>query len=87
MESWIRIFKALGNEKRLRILVELSREREMPVHKIANRIDMGVKTTSKHLIILANLGFLRSRGKLGSVWYRLNPEAGDNLRRAIKLFT
>ena len=85
VKEWTKIFKGFSNENRLKILVILKKEKELPVHDISFRIGLGIKATSKHLIILANLGFLESHGKQGSVWYRLHPKMLKEIVHTMKM--
>ena len=86
MKEWTKVFKALANENRLKILRLLTRKRELPVKAISGYIDLGIKATSKHLIILANLNMLQSQGKLGSVWYTLHPSIRPEVHYIIHKF-
>ena len=86
LKEWTKMFKALGNETRLQIMRLLSIERELPVHAISARVNRGVKGVSKHLSILANIGFLQSHGKLGSVYYYLHPKLRKEVRHIITNF-
>ncbi|MFC1595161.1 ArsR/SmtB family transcription factor [Patescibacteria group bacterium] len=73
VKQWTRIFKALANENRIKIIKFLLREREMSVSEIAEEIDISIKWTSKNLIQLANVEILESMGKHGQVYYKINP--------------
>jgi ArsR family transcriptional regulator, arsenate/arsenite/antimonite-responsive transcriptional repressor len=53
-----RILKALANHRRLAILCFLKRHKEAPVGDIAEEIHLSLKSTSKHLTILAAAGML-----------------------------
>lgn len=80
LKVWTKMFKALANENRLKILYWLDREGELSVKAVSEKIGRGIKITSKHLNILSRIDFLESNGKLGSVWYSINPD----MRREIK---
>ena len=69
---WVKIFKALGNEGRLKILKMLLGGKEYTVSEIAKNINISLKSTSKHLIALCNLGFLENTGKQGRVYYKID---------------
>ena len=86
MKEWTKVFKALANENRLKILRLLAKKRELPVKAISQHIDLGIKATSKHLIILANLNMLQSQGKLGSVWYMLHPSIRPEVSHIVYKF-
>ena len=86
MKEWTKVFKALANENRLKILCLLARKRELPVKMISDRIGLGIKATSKHLIILANMNMLQSQGKMGSVWYTHHPFIRPEVHHIIHKF-
>lgn len=79
-KDWVKIFKALGNENRLKIIRLLWQKKELPVGEIADTIHLSVKSTSKHIAILKNIGFFEGEGKQNSVYYSLNPD----IHRTIK---
>lgn len=85
IKLWVKVFKALGNEGRLKILKLLLDGEERTVSEIKNEIEISLKATSKHLISLDNLGFLESSGKKGGVWYKIDlsghPKVKEILRR------
>ena len=85
IKLWVKIFKALGNEGRLKILKLLFDGKERTVTEIKDEIGISLKSTSKHLVSLDNLGFLESSGKKGGVWYKIDlsafPKVKDILRK------
>jgi DNA-binding transcriptional ArsR family regulator len=60
MKRWTQIFKALSNTNRVEIIKILSRHEKLPVSEIAEKLDISLKATSKHLIILHNLDVLNA---------------------------
>ncbi|MDP3784706.1 MAG: winged helix-turn-helix domain-containing protein [bacterium] len=72
IKTWVKTFKALGNEGRLKILKLLFDGKERTVTEIKDEIGISLKSTSKHLVSLDNLGFLESSGKRGRVWYKID---------------
>ena len=66
-----KIFKALANRRRLAILVNLKREREMTVGHIALRIKLSFTATSRHLVILERAGILEKEQRNKEVFYRI----------------
>lgn len=69
-----KIFKVFGNQRRIKILKLLKSNKELSVGEIARLIRLSVKSTSKHLSILLNIGLLENEGKKKSVYYRLNSK-------------
>ena len=86
VKRWSVIFKALGNVSRLKIINILAREPKMIVSHLAKEIDISLKSTSKHLIILKNLDILESVGKDGHVHYSLNQNPAADIKKALALF-
>src|SRR3989344_7085784 len=86
VKRWTQIFRAFGNPNRVLIVKILARGKRMGVSGIAKKLDISIKTTSKHLIILSNLDVLNSLGRHNHVFYELNPRAPADIREAIKLF-
>ncbi|MGB9609187.1 MAG: ArsR/SmtB family transcription factor [Patescibacteria group bacterium] len=56
-----KIFKSLGNERRLKILSLLLGEGPMSVSEISEKINFSLKSTSKHCIILDRAGLVEGR--------------------------
>ena len=86
MKRWTIVFKALANVNRLKIIALLASGKSMTVTEIAEELDISFKSTSKHLIMLKNLGVLDSTGKEGHVHYSLQRHAPPDIQKAIILF-
>jgi DNA-binding transcriptional ArsR family regulator len=86
MKRWTLIFKALSNINRLKIIKLLVKKRQLNVGEIAHEINISLNATSKHLIILSSLDILESEGKKGHVFYRLNPDLPQDLKKSTSLF-
>ena len=86
MKRWTIIFKALANVNRLKIIALLASGGSMIVSDIASEIDISFKSTSKHLIMLKNLGVLDSTGKEGHVHYSLQRNIPPDFRKTLTLF-
>jgi|GEM_PF-4127806 len=56
--NMVRIFKTLGNMKRVDILMLLAKGEAMSVSEMAEKIHLSVKSTSKHIAMLDREGFL-----------------------------
>lgn len=76
------VFSLLSTASRLRILDALCRG-EMSVNGLAGAIDMPQPTVSQHLNQLFRAGLLVRRKEGVQVFYRVDPNAQDFLRRAI----
>lgn len=83
-KDWVKIFKAFGNEKRLNILKLLWPDGELPVVEIGHKIRLSIKSTSKHLALLKNVGLIEGEGKKNSVYYRINPDLSYDIKNTLK---
>ncbi|WP_265822891.1 ArsR/SmtB family transcription factor [Geovibrio ferrireducens] len=75
MRSEIEVFKALGDENRVRIAMML-RERPMCVCEIDSVLDIALSTVSSHLKILKTSGIIRDKKDGRWVIYSINEENG-----------
>ena len=66
-----KILKALGNLRRLAIVVYLKRIREANVGTIAHEIELSFRSTSRHLILLERAKILTRDQRGLDVFYRL----------------
>lgn len=86
MQNWVKMFKLLGNENRLRILKLLTQHREISVRQISRKLDIREKLVSQHLVLLAHANFVQGKGKLASVYYALHPELRLEIRHILQKF-
>lgn len=86
MKRWTQIFKALANINRLKIIKLLSQARPMTVTDIAEEIEISLKGTSKHLILLHNLDILTATGRDGHVFYGFNDQAPADIKKILDVF-
>lgn len=86
MKRWSMIFKILGNINRLKIIKILNDNGGMYVSDIATKLEISLKSTSKHLILLSNLDVLEYKGQTGHVLYFMNPSMPADLTKVLKLF-
>ncbi len=76
MQKQARIFKALADETRLRILALLL-EGELCVCEIMAALELPQSTVSRHLAYLRNSGWVQGRRQGGWIYYCLS--AGDHV--------
>ena len=60
-KNLVKIFKAVGNERRLLILKHLFKVKELTVGQISELINLSFKSTSNHLSVLSNTDLIESR--------------------------
>jgi len=75
MEEFIRVFRALSDRTRLRILCILVR-RECCVFEVMLALRISQPRASRHLGVLKVAGFLKSRQKGSRVFYSLDDVMG-----------
>ena len=80
VRSASRLFKALGDETRLRIVALLSHG-ELCVCHLESALELTQSNTSRQLAVLKNAGVVEPRREGSWVYYRLAPQA-DELCRA-----
>ena len=71
-----RLYKALADETRLRILMAL-RLSELCVCQIIELFELAPSTISKHLAVLKDAALITSRKKGRWIYYQLNQEGKD----------
>jgi ArsR family transcriptional regulator len=78
MKAAAQIFRALGEETRLRIMALLVRGRELCVCDIVAALDLPQSSVSRHLAALRNAGLVDDRRQ--GIWmhYRVNREGTEH---------
>src|SRR5947209_395460 len=78
-----RMFKALGDDVRLRIVALLSHG-ELCVCHLEEALDLAQSNTSRHLAILRAAGVVAHRREDKWVYYRLAPQADEDCARHLR---
>jgi ArsR family transcriptional regulator, arsenate/arsenite/antimonite-responsive transcriptional repressor len=78
-----RLFRALGDATRLRIVALLSHGALCVCHLEA-ALDISQPNASRHLAILRNAGIVEARREGNWILYRLAPQADQQCRRQLK---
>lgn len=76
MKQFSRIYKALADETRLRILILLQEHGELCICDLMNALDMPQSTVSRHVAYMKNTGWLNDRR--GGVWMYYSIKPGLN---------
>jgi len=74
MREGTRLFKSLGNDRRLKIISLLRGRAEMSVGEIAQQLKLSLKSTSRHLLVLERVGLLNREQRGLEVFYSLNTK-------------
>jgi len=83
MEEKVKVFKSLGNGRRLQILNLLFKNKELPVSEIAGHIGLSFKSTSKHLQKLETAGFIKRNQRSFWGYYKINPNPKNKLLKTL----
>ncbi len=75
IKNLVKIFKAIGNERRFLILKYLFSSKELSVGQISELIELSFKSTSNHLSVLSNMDLVISRQVSLNKFYSINKEA------------
>lgn len=78
MKTTAQIFKALGEETRLRIMALLLGDQELCVCDIMAALDLPQSTVSRHLSYLRNAGLVDDRRQGVWMYYKINRERIDH---------
>jgi DNA-binding transcriptional ArsR family regulator len=81
-----RVYKALGDEHRLRILRLLS-GREMYAQEIVERTGLHQPVVSRHLTFMKAVGLVTARRQDNMKFFALNPRMREELEKTLELFT
>jgi ArsR family transcriptional regulator len=76
MDFLIKIFKALANEHRVKLLHTLMKKGEREISELAHEIGIPYKTAARNLKILEQTNLIISRRWQGLVYYSLRNEPG-----------
>lgn len=89
VQPFSRVFKALGDETRLRIVALLAHG-ELCVCHLEDALDLTQSTTSRHLAVLRNAGVVDCRREGSWVYYRLadqtDPDCDQQIRTLAATF-
>jgi ArsR family transcriptional regulator len=80
--DYVRVFKALSDPNRLRIMKMLGR-RELCMCEVREVLDLSNSTVSKHLTVLRDAGLLLDTKKGKWVNFRLNDKAEQKFIRSV----
>ncbi len=80
MKQLQRVFRVLGNSRRLAIVHLLIDRRELSVGTVAGFLKLSITATSKHLNALAGADLLEKRQESTTVYYRINADAASEAK-------
>ena len=74
LEDIVSMFRALGDPSRVKIIALLTREPNLCVSDIGDRLDMSISRVSHHLKLLEHLGFVKHRQEGKQVYHRIEDD-------------
>ena len=84
MKQLTKNFKALANERRLKILKLLLTKGKLTVGEISDGINLSFRSTSKHLKILGNVGFVEWEQMGTNIYYSVSSVLPAEITKLIK---
>ena len=85
MKELTKIFKALANERRLRILYLLARGGKETVSSISHNLGLSIRSISKHLLKLEDAGLVARKQTSRWVYYSLNDHPEGEVKYLLKI--
>jgi len=85
-KDWAKIYKALGNENRIKIIKMLHSSHKLSVTEIQHKLGISYRWVSINLNNLKRVGIVESEGKQGRVFYYLNPSLSQAIHNTIQIF-
>jgi DNA-binding transcriptional ArsR family regulator len=70
----VKIFKAMGNERRLDILRRIAKSKQMSVGGLSEQIGLSFRSVSKHLSVLYSAGLVEAKQISLSRYYFISPD-------------
>ena len=88
MDITLRIFKAVANEKRIRLIRLLHKKGRMSLRKISDALDIPEATACRNLKILEHVGLIKSeiRNAIADYWINADKHAVIN-QQVLKIIT
>lgn len=80
----VKIFKAIGNERRLDILRRIAKSRQMSVGGLSEQMGLSFRSVSKHLSVLAGAGLVEAKQVSLSRYYFISPDFPKQFLKFIK---
>jgi DNA-binding transcriptional ArsR family regulator len=86
VQQFARVYKALADEQRLRILQIIAEAGELYAQEIVERMGLHQSVVSRHLSFMRAVGLLRVRKQNNMKFYSLNPGITGELSKTLDLF-
>ena len=80
-----KIFKALGNRRRLAIITFIKKKKRANVGEIAESIKLSFKSTSRHLAVLSSAEILEKEQSSLYNFYSFSSDQGEIVKKILTL--
>lgn len=80
----VKIFKALGNERRLDILRRIAKNKKMSVGGLGEQMELSFRSVSKHLIVLYSAGLVEVEQDKWNRYYFISSDFPKQFLEFIK---
>ena len=84
LDDIVKIFKALADSTRIRIISTLTNPNRYSVSEIADVLEMDISRVSHQLIKLEDMGFIKRTREGRSIYYELQDECIRTILRTAK---
>ncbi len=78
-----KLFRVLGNKRRIQIIKLLLKKGELSVSEIADKINLSLKATSRHLMQLFHIDVLKKDQRSKNVYYGISGNLNLESKSAI----
>jgi len=85
IKQWATICRGLGSPNRLQILKILRSRGSSSVTELSEELGITLKNTSRNLSILSNLDLVQFKGRVGRVFYELNPDLNTDIKKILRI--
>ncbi len=85
MKELTKLFKALANERRLKILYLLAKKGKGTVSSISQSLGLSIRSISKHLLKLEDTGLIARKQTSKWVYYSLNDNPKEDVKHLLRI--
>jgi len=79
------VFRALANKRRITMVQNIRKNKEICVSDIAEEIHLSFRSTSRHLAVLQKAGILEKEQRGVQMFYRISSHLSDTDRKILAL--
>jgi DNA-binding transcriptional ArsR family regulator len=79
------IFRALNHKLRQQILILLFENKQLTVSELFQLLNLEQSVASQHLAILRRTGFVKNKREGKFIWYMINPERIEEIKKCVRI--